>query len=210
MAKGKRIAQGRIDPFYLGVVIFIIIVVLAATGGVILAGGFPKGQPAAEGASSGASGVVEEGSSSTASQVESEPGEAPASSTPEENRPEFEEQFGKNPYDAAFEQRMVEASNNTQILAVYNDYITIWKTELTTVMQKLSSALNGEQLAQVQAQQGEWETRIAAEKYAAIDQNGHGSVNNIQKAEITYNAYRERAKALYQILYEKEPGFTIG
>ena len=125
----------------------------------------------------------------------------------------FEEQFAKNQYDADFDKKISEASNNTQILSAYNEYINIWKDEVANVMEKLSSALDATQFQEIQSQQGEWESTIDAkleEQFAEIDKNGQGSLGNINRAEITYKSYRDRAKELYQILYKVKPDFTVG
>lgn len=228
MARGKRAAHGRLDPFYIGIIIFIAVILLAVTGGVILAGGFPKENQSGDVSSmvssysetsSSVSGVPseqleEEGSSSEAEILQgSSMPQQDSSSSVSEQIAGFEEQFAKNQYDADFDKKISEASNNTQILSAYNEYINIWKDEVTNVMEKLSSALDATQFQEIQSQQGEWESTIDAkleEQFAEIDKNGQGSLGNINRAEITYKSYRDRAKELYKILYEVKPDFTVG
>lgn len=201
---------------------------LAVTGGVILAGGFPKENQSGDVSSMVSS--YSETSSSRQRRFLRTVGEADSSSEAEilqgssmpqqdssssvsEQIAGFEEQFAKNQYDADFDKKISEASNNTQILSAYNEYINIWKDEVTNVMEKLSSALDAMQFQEIQSQQGEWESTIDAkleEQFAEIDKNGQGSLGNINRAEITYKSYRDRAKELYQILYKVKPDFTVG
>ena len=225
MAKGKRTAHRRLDPFYIGIIIFIVIVLLAVAGGVILAGGFPKnnGEAASSGNLSSAeetsswgeasSMVPEDGASSDNSETGKDSESQGGNTASGAGQAAFEEQFGKNAYDAGFEEKMNQAANNAQILEVYNEYINLWKAEITNVMEQLSDALDEPQYQEVQAEQGQWDGAIDAqleEQFAEIDKTGQGSAANISKAEITYQAYRDRAKELYRILYEVEPDFTVG
>ncbi len=211
MAKGKRVAAARLHPFYIGVIIFIVAVVLLAGGAVALAGGFPQngGQDAESGAESLASNVADSSQPGTSSAQDASSGQTLSSLPP---KTDFAEQFAKNPYDAAFEQKMNQAMNNTQVLNVYNEYINIWKEEIGRVMEKMT-VLDSGRLQEVQAQQGEWVSTVEQDlqkKYDEIDAGGIGSMNNIRKAEAAYQIYRGRAVALYQILYEVVPDFTVG
>lgn len=128
------------------------------------------------------------------------------------NSQAFEEKFSENPIDTAFENAMNGAGSVTAMINVYGEYTQKWMEEVDNAYEKLKT-LSPDNLADIQAEQGRWESGVEneiAQKQDGISQEGNLGNIALEKSKVAYDAYRERAEELYRYIYEAGEDFSVG
>ena len=152
--------------------------------------------------------------SSTASYETPRADEGPSSS-PEADASEavsdsgFEAYFAENPLDADYEIQMGTAYNTQEIVSVANTYAGLWRSEISHAYARLLEEADDDSAAEIEADQESWNNHLES----ALDQisqsiGGDGSAIQAERAVRVKEFYREKAKELYEKLYQLDPDYT--
>ena len=177
-----------------------IAVLAAAMVSAVSLAGCGSGEPVQPEASSA---VV---SSHTApSSVESE---ASSSEAPSESGNDFEAVFAANALDADYEAQMETVSTTREIISVANTFAGLWNTEISNAYTQLLTT-DGIDVKAIEADQRDWYNNLSDE-LEKIQQSveGDGSTTQTERAILIKDFYREKAKALYEQLYQINPDYT--
>lgn len=108
-----------------------------------------------------------------------------------------------NPIDKEYDEAIKNIRNSTKH-EITQDYAQRWKKEMETNLQKLNAKLSEEHQKLLSAAQKDWEAYIKDELkfgYAYAEILGlNGDEALAHNAKCYYNAYRDRAVALYEYL----------
>lgn len=218
MASQKRYAptekkQRKMDPFYLICGLFILVVVLCIAAYYVFFAP-NRSENGAEEVSSSVSDANESGSSLSSLFENSSNYQEPSDiseGVPSEMPSDFEQQFAKNTIDVAFQNELDGAASTTAMINVYGKYMALWDKEVDNVYNKLKT-MKPDNLEQIQAEQGKWRSSVETdidEAQQAVNGDSQGNIA-LQKSKIAYDAYRNRAVALYRYLYQVDKNFVVG
>lgn len=114
--------------------------------------------------------------------------------------------FDDNPIDAALEQAVGAAGNTAQLLNAYETGLNAWKTEIAKEVTRLKRVMQNS--SSFSAEQAAWEQQVEAD-YAGSEAEGEGTNAPLNRVHAAYDAYRARAKELYERLITYDPAYTI-
>ena len=120
----------------------------------------------------------------------------------------FEAKWAQNPLDAAYDKESGDAESTKKITELDNKYALQWESAVVDAYQKLMQASSND--ASLKSEQEKWESGKAdALRQIQESQQGNGTAGSMAVANATMAFYRDRAKQLYQELYQYDPDFTF-
>ncbi len=124
----------------------------------------------------------------------------------------FNEKFKKNPIDASYAKAIQKAFSNTSMEEVFDKYVGVWQKEIDHAYSTLKKDLASDPAKWKQAEDGQkaWKNgKDAALKKIADDAaEAGGSYAQVQASSDTMEYYRERAAALYRMLYDCDKNYA--
>lgn len=121
----------------------------------------------------------------------------------------FNAYFKLNPIDKAYDEKMLNAVSTKDMVTVNSDFSNAWKSEITSVYNRLMSVLSGAEKERVTTEQSQWEQGKDAAIRKINDDAAKigGTLSQITAASDVMNYYKNRAKALYMELYAYDPNY---
>lgn len=122
----------------------------------------------------------------------------------------LEESFSKNPIDLAYQEASSNAMSTMDMLEVEGQYTEVWKKEVESAYQKLLDAAPADQQAAIEKEQNTWSMDLPSQisQITDSDQNNAGTMASVNTAVAVRKLYRDRARELYESLYQYNPNFT--
>lgn len=132
----------------------------------------------------------------------------PVSAASSQAQSAFETKWKQNPLDAAYDKESGDAESTKEITELDNKYAVQWESAVIDAYQKLMQASDND--ASLKSEQEQWEAgKAAALQQIQESQQGNGTAGSMAVANATMAFYRDRAKQLYQELYQYDPDFTF-
>lgn len=151
--------------------------------------------------------VVSNSSDSTLSSAEESGSESSATASVDTEA--FEALFAQNPIDAAYETQMNEVSTNQEIISVTNTFSGLWNDEISHAYSELLKKTQGSEKEAIEKDQSNWNaTKDGQLQEIENSITGDGSTIQMERAIRVKDFYRDKAKSLYEKLYQYEPDFT--
>ena len=136
------------------------------------------------------------------------PGPGLVSAVSSQAQSAFEAKWAQNPLDAAYDKESGDAESTKEITELDNKYAVQWESAVVDAYQKLMQASNND--ASLKSEQEKWESgKAAALQQIQESQQDNGTAGSMAVANATMAFYRDRAKQLYQELYQYDPDFTF-
>jgi uncharacterized protein YecT (DUF1311 family) len=125
----------------------------------------------------------------------------------------FNKKFKNNPIDERYAAEMSTLITTQDIVQLSSQFTSYWNKEITHALDELKAKLeksDAGKWSEIQADQKKWEDgkEAAIADISKKAQAGGGSVAQVVTSSKVMEYYRERAAALYRILYDYEPDYA--
>lgn len=122
----------------------------------------------------------------------------------------FDEYFAQNPIDKDYDSLSQETFDNIGMVSLEADFLNVWKKEAEQAYVKLLDLLPDEEESALEKEQQEWRIDIEKQQEAlsTTDSDEGGSMRNLSINVQIKDLYKERAKALYERIYQYDKNFA--
>lgn len=123
---------------------------------------------------------------------------------------DFEGYFAQNPLDAGLNLQLANLNSTSEMVSAVNTFAGLWRDEVSHAYELLMKDAEGVARGQLEDAQTAWNSNHAADAEAAANAvpAGSGSAARLEQAMAVKEFYREKAKELYQQVYDKDPNYT--